>query len=152
MRGHLWARLNGKSLAELILGKARPRTPALLFLLLPPPPLPSRPLLSLPPLAVPSLSLSLLPSHSAGFPLPCLLCQKSQSLIQETEHFLVSSSQKFSGEEPSLTFFESQVHSWTVTEASALESTRRGECGGGDAATPRASRETPSLRGEGTVS
>ena len=151
MRGHLWARLNGKSLAELILGKARPRTPALLFLLLPAPPLAVPPSPFSPSSCCP-VSVSLLPSHSAGFPLPCLLCQKLQSLIQESEHFLVSSSQKFSGEEPSLTFFESQVHSWTVTEASALESTRRGECGGGDAATPRASRETPSLRGEGTVS
>ena len=64
----------------------------------------------------------------------------------------MSSSQKFSGEESLLTFFESHVHSWTVTEASTLESTQEGECGDGDAVVPWSSQETPRLRDEGIVS
>lgn len=64
----------------------------------------------------------------------------------------MSSSQKFSGEESLLTCFESHVHSWTVTEASAQNRPRRGECGGGDAVVPWSSQETPRLRDEGIVS
>lgn len=49
------------------------------------------------------------------------------------------------------TFFESYVHSWTVTLVHQ-NTPRRGEYGGGDATVPRSSQATPRLRDEGIVS